>query len=158
MTSSPRGRFLTILSAELKLMLKGQKWWWYIVAAGLMIATFTVPSAESRGIALACVWMWSVLLWSPMGIREALHRTDQILFSAPHPIARQLPAIWLSGVVLAVLTGAGFAAAATYSPLIFADSPPGSSAHFSFLPPRSLSASGAVPPNPSKFSSLCSGM
>ena len=108
--SAPRARFLTILSAELKLMLKGQKWWWYIVVAGLIIATFTVPSAEGRGIALACVWMWSVLLWSPMGIRESLHRTDQILFSAPHPIARQLPAIWLSGVVLAVLTGAGFAA------------------------------------------------
>jgi hypothetical protein len=109
-SSAPRGRFLTILSAELKLMLKGQKWWWYIVASGLMIATFAVPSAAGRGIALACVWMWSVLLWSPMGIRESLHRTDQILFSAPHPIARQLPAIWLSGVVLAILAGAGFAA------------------------------------------------
>jgi hypothetical protein len=107
--SAPRGRFLTILSAELKLMLKGQKWWWYVVAGGLLITSAAVPDPQGRGIALACTWMWSVLLWSSMGIRESLYRTDQILFSAPHPIARQLPAIWLSGVILALLTGCGFA-------------------------------------------------
>ena len=58
---------------------------------------------------LALAWIWPILLWSSMGIRETQFRTDQVLFSAPHPIARQLPAIWLSGVVLAVLTGSGFA-------------------------------------------------
>ena len=29
-------------------------------------------------------------------------------FSAPHPMARQLPAIWLAGVLVALLTGCGF--------------------------------------------------
>ena len=31
-------RFGAILLAELRLMLKGQKWWWYAVAAGLIVA------------------------------------------------------------------------------------------------------------------------
>jgi hypothetical protein len=44
-----------------------------------------------------------------MGVRESRDRTDQVLFSAPHPIARQLPAVWLAGITLALLTGCGFA-------------------------------------------------
>ena len=103
------GRFFAILSAELKLMFKGQKWWWYTVATGLVIASAALSNADGRGIALACAWIWPILLWSSMGIRETRFRTDQVLFSAPYPIARQLPAIWLSGVILAVLTGSGFA-------------------------------------------------
>lgn len=104
-----RFRFGGIFVAELKLMLKGQHWWWYAVAAGLVIASATVPSAQARGIVLACAWIWPVLMWSAMGIRESRNQTSQLLFSAPHPIARQLPAIWLSGVALAILTGGGFA-------------------------------------------------
>jgi len=101
-------RFLPMLAAELKLMLKGQKWWWYAVAIGLAIASAAVPSADGRGILLACAWIWPVLLWSSMGIRETRDQTYQLIFSAPHPISRQLPAVWLAGVLLALLTGAGF--------------------------------------------------
>jgi len=58
---------------------------------------------------LACAWIWPVLLWSSMGVREVRDQTSQLLFSAPHPIARQLPAVWLAGVIVALLTGCGFA-------------------------------------------------
>ena len=101
-------RFLAMLAAELKLMLKGQKWWWYAVAIGLAIASAAVPSADARGILLACAWIWPVLLWSSMGIRETRDQTHQLIFSSPHPISRQLPAVWLAGVLLALLTGGGF--------------------------------------------------
>ena len=43
-------------------------------------------------------------------MREVRDQTSQLLFSAPHPIARQLPAAWLAGVTLALLTGSGFGA------------------------------------------------
>ena len=33
-----RFRFPAVLLAELKLALKGQRWWWYLCAAGLFIA------------------------------------------------------------------------------------------------------------------------
>jgi hypothetical protein len=101
-------RFLSMLAAELKLMLKGQKWWWYAVALGLTIASAGVPSADARGILLACAWIWPVLLWSSMGVRETRDQTDQLIFSAPHPLSRQLPAVWLAGVLVALLTGGGF--------------------------------------------------
>jgi hypothetical protein len=104
-----RFRFGAMLAAELRLMLKGQRWWWYAVAAGLAIASAAVPSAEARGFILGCAWIWPVLLWSQMGVRELRDQTNQLLFSAPHPIARQLPAVWLAGVILALLTGSGFA-------------------------------------------------
>ncbi len=101
-------RFEAILLAELRLMLKGQKWWWYAVAAGLIVACAATPSASARGMLLACAWFWPVLIWSKMGVRETRDQTSQLIFSAPHPIARQLPAVWLAGVGLALLTGSGF--------------------------------------------------
>jgi hypothetical protein len=107
--SPQRSRFFAIFSAELRLLFKGQRWWWYTVAAGLLIASATVPSRDARGIILACAWIWPILLWSPSGIRETLHQTNQIIFSAPHPVARQLPAVWLAGAIVTVCTGSGFA-------------------------------------------------
>jgi hypothetical protein len=101
-------RFLSMLAAELKLMLKGQKWWWYAVAIGLAIASASIPSADGRGILVACAWIWPVLLWSSMGVRETRDQTYQLIFSSPHPISRQLPAVWLAGVLVALLTGGGF--------------------------------------------------
>jgi hypothetical protein len=106
---SSRFRFAAVLAAELRLMLKGQRWWWYVVAAGLTIASGVVISPVGRGMVLAFAWIWPVLLWSQMGVRESRDQTSQLLFSTPHPLARQLPAIWLAGFVLAALTGSGFA-------------------------------------------------
>lgn len=103
-----RFRFGAVLVAELRLMLKGQRWWWYIVAAGLTTASGTVVPREGRGILLALAWIWPVLLWSSMGVRESRDQTSQILFSTPHPLARQLSAIWLAGFALALLSGSGF--------------------------------------------------
>jgi hypothetical protein len=102
-------RFGTMLVAELRLMLKGQKWWWYAGAILLFVLSAALPTPQGRGIALAIAWFWPVLLWSVMGVREKRDQTSQLLFSAPHPIARQLSAVWSAGVVLAVITGGGFA-------------------------------------------------
>jgi hypothetical protein len=107
--STIHSRFLTILSAEIRLLLKGQRWWWYLVAAGFIVASAVVSDPSARGMLLGCAWIWPILLWSSMGIREVQHQTHQLLFSAPHPISRQLPAVWLAGVLLAILTGSGFA-------------------------------------------------
>jgi hypothetical protein len=101
-------RFFSVVNAELRLMLKGQKWWWYTVAAGLAIACGAIPAAEGRGTALAVAWIWAVLLWSSMGVREIRDETYQLLFSAPRPVARQLPALWSAGFSVALLTGCGF--------------------------------------------------
>jgi hypothetical protein len=110
MRQETHARFFSVVAAELRLMLKGQKWWWHTVALGLVIASAAAPSADARGIVLACAWIWPVLLWSSMGIRETRDETYQLIFSAPHPIARQLPAVWMAGFLVALLAGSGFGA------------------------------------------------
>jgi hypothetical protein len=48
-------------------------------------------------------------LRSVLGTRETQHRTEGLIFTNPHPIRRQLPATWLSGLAVALLTGSGVA-------------------------------------------------
>jgi hypothetical protein len=103
---SRRFSFLTMLKAELRLLLKGRRWGWYLVAAGLFVAGLAVPE-EGRRIVLPLTWIWPILLWSSLGGREARFATDGLVFSAAWPLRRQLPATWLAGVLLALATGGG---------------------------------------------------
>lgn len=98
--------FIQQLVAELKVLLKGQAWWWYAGAVGLLIAQVTSPLETVRQVVLPIAWIWPVLIWSGMGNRERQKNTAQLVFSAPHPL-RQLGPVWTAGVLVAVLTGAG---------------------------------------------------
>ena len=101
--------FLRICIAELRLAVKGCRWWWYVVAAGLLIAQFAAPLDVSRGPLLTAAWIWPILIWSGLGTREEHFGTQQLLFSCPRILLRQLPAAWLAGVVIAALLGGGTA-------------------------------------------------
>ncbi|HEX5716919.1 MAG TPA: hypothetical protein VF179_12220 [Thermoanaerobaculia bacterium] len=103
-------RFPGVLAAELRLALKGQPWWWYAAALGLIIAGLTAPVGGVRQIVLPLAWIWPLLVWSPMGNRESRFGTGELLFSAPHPVGRQLPAVWMAGVLVAAVVGGGVAA------------------------------------------------
>jgi hypothetical protein len=105
--TSPRSRFAQLLTSEVRLMLKGQRWWWYTVAAGLLIAQFASPRADVRGGILVAAWIWPILIWSQMGCRETRFNTESLLFSCERSLGRQLPALWAAGVVVALLTGGG---------------------------------------------------
>jgi len=98
-----------LVLAELKLMLKGQRWWWYAVAGGLFTASIAAPLNDVRdGVAIA-VLIWPVLVWSQMGVREARFNTAPLIFSCERSLQRQLPAVWIAGVALAVVTNGGLA-------------------------------------------------
>ena len=99
--------FFRILIAELRLSLKGLRWWWYAIGAGLLVAQFVTPIQVSRGLLLGGSWIWPVLIWSGMGARETRFGTCGFLFSSPGILSRQLPACWLAGLIAALLTGAG---------------------------------------------------
>ena len=103
----PLRLFVTLVAAELKLLLKGRAVLWYAVAAGLFLACLLSPLETVRRTLLPLVWLWPLLLWSEMGVREAHYRVDQLLFSAPSPLWRQIPAAWTAGVLLALLLGGG---------------------------------------------------
>lgn len=102
-------RFGPLLLAELRLMLKGLRWWWYMVAVGLIIASLSNPIVVARQRLLPAAWIWPLLIWSGMGTREVRHRTEQLVFSGTHPLRHQVPAIWLAGVIVALLAGSGVA-------------------------------------------------
>ena len=101
-----RFSFPFMVLAELRLALHGISLWWYFVAAGLFAACLFTPIGVSRGF-LVVAWIWPLLIWSAMGTRERRLRTDQIIFSTAHPLRRQLPACWLAGFLITVLTGGG---------------------------------------------------
>ena len=101
-------RILDVASAELRLMLRGRRWW-LLVALGLMVGGALAPVEVGRRWLLAVAWIWPITVWSAMGCRELRHGTEQLLFSAGRPLGRQLPALWLAGFAVAVLTGGGVA-------------------------------------------------
>ena len=105
--SARRWRFSGVLAAELKLMLKGQGWLWYIGAIGLNLACLLNPSLPVQRYLLLAVWLWPLPIWSQMGARERLLNTGQLVFAAPRPALRQVPATWLSGVAVTIVTGSG---------------------------------------------------
>jgi hypothetical protein len=114
LTSSPLGNktanrfsFFNVLIAEIKLLLKGQRWWWLVVMAGINIACLVVPSTAVREFALPIAWVWPILLWSAIGNREIHHNVQQMTFSSASPLVRQLPAQWLAGLIVTLLVSSG---------------------------------------------------
>lgn len=105
--SEGRWRFGGLVSAELKLMLKGTSLWWYLVALGLVVGCLFAPLSVGRSMLFPMAWIWPILKWSPLGTRERQFGTDGFLYSAPAPVWRQLPAAWVSGVLIALATGSG---------------------------------------------------
>ncbi|HXD11536.1 MAG TPA: ABC transporter permease subunit [Anaerolineales bacterium] len=101
--------FMRVLISELKLLLKGQRWWWYAVAIGLFIASLINKPEIVRAFILPLAWLWPILIWSGLGNREIQNNTQQMVFSSAAPLWRQLPATWLAGFLVALLTGSGVA-------------------------------------------------
>jgi hypothetical protein len=101
-----RFRFGALFIAELKLFLKGQGWWWYTIAAGLIGAQLFADLEVSRFL-LIIAWVWLVLILSRSGCRETLFDTRQIVFSAPRPLINQLTAAWLCASAVTALMGSG---------------------------------------------------
>lgn len=98
-----------IFLAEIHLLIKGIRWWWFVLLAGLNVAGLLLPTESARGYVLPVAWILPLALWSTLGTREARHNTSQIIFSAPHPLSRQFPLMWLAGVAVALLAGVGVA-------------------------------------------------
>jgi hypothetical protein len=106
---SAQNRWMAVFLAEMRLMLKGQKWLWYVGAIGLFIASLSSPLDVAHHYLLLATWLWPILLWSRMGNRERRHQTYQIVFSVAHPLRRQLVSNWMAGLVIALITGGGVA-------------------------------------------------
>lgn len=98
-----RSRFGALIGAELRLMAKGVSLYWYAIALGLVAATLVAPLSVARLPLLPILAAWPLLIWSAMGNREQQNQTNQLIFTTPWPLWRQLSATWLAGILLALL-------------------------------------------------------
>jgi hypothetical protein len=105
--AEPGFRFVALVLAELRVLLRGARRWWLAVALGLAIAQLFAPTSVSQQILLPIAWLWPVLLWSGLGSREKRNGTEGLVFASPRLLTRQWPATWVAGVLLSVATGAG---------------------------------------------------
>lgn len=101
---------LRTLAAELRMALRGQRWWWYLAVAGCVVGGFLAPIDTARSLVLPVAWLLGLPVWAGLGVRERRHRTAELVFTAPHPLG-QLAAVYLGGVVVAIVAAAGVLAA-----------------------------------------------
>jgi len=101
--------FIRVLISELKLLLKGQRWWWYAGVMALFFASVVNKPEIVRAFILPIAWLLPILIWSGMGNREITNNTQQMVFSSAAPLMRQLPATWAAGFIVALVTGSGVA-------------------------------------------------
>jgi len=108
-------RFGPMLFAECRLILRELQdlpflgMYGSAVAGALIVAGLLLPLNNARGMMLPLAWFLPVLIWSKLGTREARYRMDQLVFSSAKSLQRQLPAVWMAGVLLALVTGSGVA-------------------------------------------------
>ena len=102
-----QGRFLSLVRAEFLLLIKGRSWWWHAVALGLAVACIAAPLRVVQTFIIPLVWIWPMFIWSVIGNRERQNQTERLIFSTARLVSRQLPALWLAGVLLAVIVTSG---------------------------------------------------
>jgi hypothetical protein len=69
-------------------------------AAGLIVSVWLVPFPVARGYLYPLAWLWPIVAWSQLGSRQVRHGVEDVVFSVPHPLARQLPMEWGAGVAV----------------------------------------------------------
>jgi hypothetical protein len=99
---TPAFKFLSMLTAELRLAIKGRHWFWYAVAIGLCVAQLVTPFNVARMYLTPAAMVWPLIIWSTMGSRDRRHNTDSLLLSSPQPLVRQFPAVWMAGLLVAM--------------------------------------------------------
>ena len=115
---------LAILVGEFRVSAKGRPILWYVIAAGLFIASIVAPIEAVRRTVLPLLWVWPVLIMAEMGVRESRHGVEMVLRSCPSPVFRQLWGTWAAGFSLTLILGSGvlyrFISIPAYLPAFFA--------------------------------------
>jgi hypothetical protein len=98
--------FFTMTRVELALLLKGNAKLWIFAFLVLAILCSALPLEAARFPVLPLLWIWPMLVWSKLGVRERLYDVAPVLFSCAKPVRRLLLASWAAGFVLAAAPAA----------------------------------------------------
>jgi ABC-type transport system involved in multi-copper enzyme maturation permease subunit len=90
---------LTLL--ELRMALRGQRWWWYLGAI-VLIAAGPLGGAIPLHPYVSIAAVWPLFVWSSMGVRPFRHQTTEFILSSANPY-RQLISEWLSGLIVTLV-------------------------------------------------------
>ncbi|MFH0734958.1 MAG: hypothetical protein V1773_11065 [bacterium] len=96
-----------IIFFETKLLLRRQKWWWFTVAIVFNIACLIVPYDICTRNIFPLLWLWPLTVWSALGNQETKFNTGKIVFSISNLHCYQLPALWITGLLVAIIAGWG---------------------------------------------------
>ncbi|ANY66646.1 hypothetical protein BBD42_09380 [Paenibacillus sp. BIHB 4019] len=99
--------YFTTLALEVRLMLKGQRLWWYLAALAMIVLGLVLPMETVTAYVVPFTWLLPILLWSTMGTNESYYRTHSLVFTAVYPVRNTFVGVWLAGIIVAYLTGSG---------------------------------------------------
>ncbi|OLZ39289.1 hypothetical protein A6E15_17990 [Natrinema saccharevitans] len=97
-TDRTAGGIGRLVRQELRLLIRGQPWWWYAGAAVIGIIGLTGSVATEAIVSIAAVW--PIFLWSSMGSRPMRHRMTPFIVSSKQPYG-QFVAEWIAGALVA---------------------------------------------------------
>mgnify|MGYP000144456192 CR=1 FL=1 len=96
-TDRASGGFGRLLIQELRLLVRGYPWWWYIGA--LIIGIVGLSGGTASGAIVSIAAIWPLFVWSGMGYRTVQHRITPLIVSSKQPL-RQLIAEWMAGALM----------------------------------------------------------
>ncbi len=97
-TDRNAGGLRRLVLQELRLLVRGQPWWWY--AGATVIGGVGLTGSATTEVIVSIAAMWPIFLWSSMGFRPMRHRMTPFIVSSKQPYG-QLIAEWTVGVLVA---------------------------------------------------------
>lgn len=102
-----KSRTIDMIYSEFILIFKGLSKWWYLVAGGLIVAGLSAPIDAVKSYILPITWIWPVFIWSKIGVSEKKYGTEQYIYCCNNFNIIQYLILWISGVILSLLTACG---------------------------------------------------
>ncbi|MBU3570741.1 hypothetical protein IUK39_11225 [Priestia aryabhattai] len=98
-------RLSRLISAELRIMLKGYSIWWYLLVLGSIAGSLFLPLNKIMSW-LPFAMILPIAIWSQMGTREKHYFTRELILSSCPPLYKFF-AVWISGVFITLLVSSG---------------------------------------------------
>ncbi len=100
-----------LLAVELRRLLRGHPWWWYLGAVALAVGPLWIAATGGGGgrAVLLLAAVWPVFVWSRIGSQTARAGILEQIRASNYPVG-QLFAEWLAGCLIGLaVTGGAFA-------------------------------------------------
>jgi hypothetical protein len=99
-------RFGAIVAGELRVLVRGIRWWWWLIGLALSVSAVVVSTRVAAYPLLPLVWLWPLAAWSQLATQRYEHEVHSLVDAAPAR-HRRLAAEWVAGLTLTVVTGIG---------------------------------------------------